>query len=168
MHGRIDYRMNKPTSIRYTPETELALRKVEKVLLEKGEIVSTSRNKLVNKLLLDFSTVLLEIWKTDPKVSYKKILRSMIDYKGDDRLDRLIKHEINLNDKVTELLYIQLYANHDLIINDDYLDKAESIYKPGTPAFYNHQKARALVEQDNKEMLGRIQHQRRQKMDEEY
>lgn len=160
--------MNKPTSIRYTPETELALRKIEKVLLDKGEIVSTSRNKLVNKLLLDFSTVLLEIWKTDPKVSYKKILRSMIDYKGDDRLDRLIKHEINLNDKVTELLYIQLYANHDLIINDDYLDKAESIYKPGTPAFYNHQKARALVEQDNKEMLGRIQHQRRQKMDEEY
>lgn len=168
MYGRNDYRMNKPTSIRYTPETELALRKIEKVLLEKGEIVSTSRNKLVNKLLFDFSTVLLEIWKTDPKVSYKKILRSMIDYKGDDRLDRLIKHEINLNDKVMELLYIQLYANHDLIINDDYLDKAESIYKPGTPAFYNHQKARALVEQDNKEMLGRIQYQRRQKMDEEY
>ncbi|MEY8736818.1 hypothetical protein AB9M75_06175 [Lactobacillus sp. AN1001] len=165
--------MTKLTSIRYTKETEEILLELEKVGAKKifageSKVVSTSRNKLVNKLLLDFSTVLLEIWKTDPKVSYKKILRSMIDYKGDDRLDRLIKHEINLNDKVTELLYIQLYANHDLIINDDYLDKAESIYKPGTPAFYNHQKARALVEQDNKEMLGRIQHQRRQKMDEEY
>lgn len=165
--------MTKLTSIRYTKETEEILLELEKVGTKKifageSKVVSASRNKLVNKLLFDFSTMLLEIWKTNPRVSYKKILRSMIDYKEDDRLDRLIKHEINLNDKVTELLYIQLYANHDLIINDDYLDKAESIYKPGTPAFYNHQKARELVEQDNKEMLGRIQHQRRQKMDEEY
>lgn len=155
--------MKRLTSIRYDERTEDVLNELHRRMLK-----DESRNKLVNKLLFDYASAILKIWEDKPKVSYDQILRSLIDHKGDDRLDRLIKHEIKVNDKLNELLYIQLYANHQLMVNDDYMDNAKSMYKRGTPIFYIRQKARDLVEQDNIEMFGRLQHQRRMGIDEEH
>lgn len=116
-----------------------------------------SKAALVNQLLGDYLSILIQKWSDDPKLMYSDFKRQLINKKVADRNKEVIKLEHSNRDLLNMIFYLLMDTNQSIVRRDmRSYEKLESMYHAGNAQNEIYAALANLVKQDNQELFKKL------------
>lgn len=116
-----------------------------------------SKASLVNQLLGDYLSILIQKWSDDPKLMYSDFKKQLINKKVYDRNKEVIRLEHGNRDLLNMIFYLLMDTNQSIVRRDmRSYEKLDSMYHAGNSQNEIYAALANLVKQDNQELFKKL------------
>ncbi|MCC4487530.1 hypothetical protein [Limosilactobacillus reuteri] len=144
------------TTLRMTKSTESKINYFEAKLENNPALIKnipSSNNGLINMLLNDYLTLIINAWNKSPRKRYETIYQEFLST-HDTKLNNLIKHEQKQMNRINEILYLLMATNQAVVrVDKDDWKNMQSMFEFGTRENEIYAKLSQMVEIDNKKLF---------------
>ena len=144
------------TTLRMTKSTESKINYFEAKLENNPALIKnipSSNNGLINMLLNDYLTLIINAWNKSPRKRYETIYQEFL-FSHDTKLNNLIKHEQKQMNRINEILYLLMATNQAVVrVDKDDWKNMQSMFEFGTRENEIYAKLSQMIETDNKKLF---------------